>query len=79
MNDKRALFERFHKKMEQAKRGNFCLEASWYAYAIVEDRLDSVLRQSGGIGRNGGSAPIRMPNVTSGGVRLKLLIRACWN
>jgi hypothetical protein len=60
MNKKRELFEGFHKRMDEAINQNFYLEASWYAYAIIEDRLVSMLLQSGGIGLNGGSAPIRM-------------------
>jgi hypothetical protein len=49
------------------------LEASWYAYAVLEDRLLSLLRSSGGIGENGGGAsgkPIRMM-----GPKLKELAR----
>ncbi|MEM8653391.1 MAG: hypothetical protein AAGF36_01495 [Pseudomonadota bacterium] len=60
MNQKRQLFEGFHNRMTTAVEKKFYLEASWYAYAIIEDRLVSMLRQSGGVGRNGSSSPIRM-------------------
>ncbi|WP_299966032.1 hypothetical protein [uncultured Roseobacter sp.] len=60
MNSKRALFEGFHDRMNDAISKNFCLEASWYAYAILEDRLVSMLRQSGGIGVNGSQTAIKM-------------------
>lgn len=60
MSQKRELFEGFHDRMDTAIERKFYLEASWYAYAIIEDRLVSMLRQSGGIGRNGSSNPIRM-------------------
>jgi hypothetical protein len=49
------------------------LEASWYAYAVLEDRLVSLLKNSGGIGeKNGGAGgkPIRMM-----GPKLKELTR----
>ena len=35
-------------KMNEAHEHKFYLEASWFAFAIVEDRLVSTLRQSGG-------------------------------
>ena len=60
MTQKRELFEGFHKRMDAAIESKFYLEASWYAYAIIEDRLVSMLRQSGGIGYNGSPNPIRM-------------------
>ncbi len=60
MNSKRELFEGFHAKMNKAIEQGFCLEASWYIYALIEDRLVSMLRQSGGTGRNGSSNPIKM-------------------
>lgn len=60
MNSKRTLFEGFHDRMNAAIEKKFYLEASWYAYALLEDRLVSMLRQSGGIGQNGSSTPIKM-------------------
>ncbi|UWQ11022.1 hypothetical protein K3X41_14355 [Aliiroseovarius crassostreae] len=60
MNNKRPLFEGFHERMSSAIEKNSYFEASWYAYAILEDRLLSMLRQSGGVGRNGSSTAIRM-------------------
>lgn len=73
MNNKRVLFEGFHKRMDEAINQNFYLEASWYAYAIIEDRLVSMLRQSGGIGQNGGSAPIRMLGLKLKELKLRAL------
>ena len=49
--------------MEGATAAGMYLEASWYAYAALEDRLVSLLRNSGGVGENAGGAngkPIRM-------------------
>lgn len=40
----KAMIER----MKAARPAGFHLEASWYAYAIVEDRLVSILHNSGG-------------------------------
>ena len=60
MKQKRELFEGFHKRMEAAIETHHYLEASWYAYALIEDRLSSLLRNSGGVGRNGSSTPIKM-------------------
>lgn len=60
MNPKRALFESFHDRMNDAFEKRFYLEASWYAYALLEDRLVSMLRQSGGVGKNGSNTPIKM-------------------
>ncbi|MGJ8596776.1 hypothetical protein [Sulfitobacter sp.] len=60
MSNKRPLFEVFHERMSSAIERKFYFEASWYAYAILEDRLLSMLRQSGGVGRNGTTTAIRM-------------------
>ena len=60
MNPKRTLFESFHDRMNNAIEKRFYLEASWYAYALLEDRLVSMLKQSGGVGKNGSNTPIKM-------------------
>ena len=60
---KEALYKTFMSRMQSAYGACMYLEASWYAYAVLEDRLVSLLRASGGIGENdGGSSgkPIRM-------------------
>lgn len=60
MNEKRKLYENFFERMSAAKAAGFNLEASWYCYAIIEDRLTSLLRSSGGVGQNVSARPIRM-------------------
>ncbi|UWQ31637.1 hypothetical protein K3555_13650 [Leisingera sp. M527] len=60
MNDKRELFEGFHDRFGRAIEQGFYLEASWYIYALIEDRLVSMLRQSGGVGEKGSTTPIKM-------------------
>lgn len=60
MNQKRELYEGFHERMSAASKSGFHLEASWYCYAMIEDRLSSLLKNTGGIGRNGSARPIRM-------------------
>lgn len=60
MNSKRVLFETFHDRMNDAIEKGFYLEASWYAYALLEDRLISMLRQSGGVCKSGSNKPITM-------------------
>lgn len=60
MDAKRGLYEGFFERMQTAKDAGFNLEASWYCYAMIEDRLLSMLRNSGGAGRNGSAEPIRM-------------------
>lgn len=60
---KQALYKVFMARMEAAYNASMYLEASWYAYAVLEDRLVSLLRNSGGVGENDGGAsgkPIRM-------------------
>jgi hypothetical protein len=60
---KEALYKTFIARMESAYKSSMYLEASWYAYAVLEDRLVSLLQNSGGIGENDGGAsgkPIRM-------------------
>jgi hypothetical protein len=56
---KRKLYEIFLDRMTAAIAANMPFEASWYAYAILEDRLVSMLHQSGGAVTVKGD-PIRM-------------------
>ena len=60
---KQALYKEFMSRMDSAYSNCMYLEASWYMYAVLEDRLVSLLRNSGGVGQNKGGAngkPIRM-------------------
>lgn len=60
---KHFLYKTFIGRMKNAYDAGMYLEASWYAYAVLEDRLLSLLRNSGGVGQNSGGAngkPIRM-------------------
>ena len=60
---KEALYRTFISRMNAAYDASMYLEASWYAYAVLEDRLLSLLRNSGGVGENGNGSkgkPIRM-------------------
>lgn len=60
---KQALYRAFISRMDSAYAAAMYLESSWYAYSVLEDRLISMLRNSGGVGENGGGAsgkPIRM-------------------
>ena len=60
---KHALYKTFMSRMDAAYEASMYLEASWYSYAVLEDRLISLLRNSGGVGENDGGAggkPIRM-------------------
>ncbi len=64
---KKKHYEELMVRMTKAILAEFYLEASWYAYAIVEDRLVAVLKRSGGALDAGGNA-IRML-----GPKLKLI------
>lgn len=60
---KQVLYKTFMSRMNAAYESSMYLEATWYAYAVLEDRLVSLLRNSGGVGENDGGAsgkPIRM-------------------
>lgn len=58
---KRDLYSMFMSRMKGATESGQFFEASWYAYAVLEDRLRSLLRNSGGEGENNGiGKPIRM-------------------
>lgn len=74
---KQALYKTFMSRMDAAYKASMYLEATWYAYAVLEDRLVSLLRNSGGVGENNGGAngkPIRMM-----GPKLKELSRRAKN
>ncbi len=49
MSDKRELFENFISRMDSEIENGRYFEASWYVYALLEDRLISMLRNSGGV------------------------------
>jgi hypothetical protein len=57
---KQALYSAFIKRMKAAYESAQYFEASWYAYSVLEDRLRSLLRNSGGEGVGGKGKPIRM-------------------
>lgn len=49
MNEKRKLFQSFHARLESEIDSGRYFEASWYIYALLEDRAISLLENSGGI------------------------------
>lgn len=58
---KKKLYQDLISRMEAAAENGRDVEAAWFAYAVLEDRLRSLLRQSGGEGQNKGvGKPIRM-------------------
>jgi hypothetical protein len=58
---KKKLYQDLVARMEAAAKAGRDVEASWFAYAVLEDRLRSMLRQSGGEGENKGvGKPIKM-------------------
>ncbi len=57
---KQALYSTFISRMKEAHEAKRFFEASWYAYAVLEDRLRSMLRSTGGEGVGGPGKPIRM-------------------
>jgi len=58
---KKKLYQDLVTRMDGAAEAGRDVEASWFAYAVLEDRLRSMLRQSGGEGENKGiGKPIRM-------------------
>ena len=59
MMNKRRLFEVFLDRMAKAETAEMPFEAAWYSYAVLEDRLLSMLRNSGGETFPNGQ-PIRM-------------------
>ncbi|OBX36752.1 hypothetical protein A8U91_01099 [Halomonas elongata] len=48
MAEKNNHYKELMGRMSQAHEQEFYLEASWFAYTVLEDRLLSALRQSGG-------------------------------
>ena len=54
------LYSAFISRMKSAHEAGNYFESSWYAYAILEDRLRSLLRSSGGEGQGGPGKPIKM-------------------
>ena len=56
---KRELYKVLIERMEAAHATNNLLGAAWYAYAILEDRLVSLLRNSGGLNDKNGQ-PLRL-------------------
>jgi hypothetical protein len=58
---KTKLYKKLISRMDEAVNSGNDVEAAWYAYAVLEDRLRSMLRQSGGDGeKKGKGKPIRM-------------------
>jgi hypothetical protein len=57
---KKSLYQTFISRLESANSERRFLEAAWYAYAILEDRLLSLMRSTGGIGKGGNGKPIHM-------------------
>ncbi len=57
---KQALYSAFIKRMAAAHEARQYFESSWYAYTVLEDRLRSLLRSTGGEGVGGPGKPIRM-------------------
>ncbi len=58
-NTKREHYEDLMERMSDAHANEVYFEASWFAYTILEDRLLSALKQSGGDKYNN-NKPIRM-------------------
>lgn len=56
---KRKLFEVFFDRMSAAEDAGMLFEAAWFAYAILEDRLVSMLQNSGGATKLNGK-PVTM-------------------
>lgn len=50
MLDKQKLLSGTIARMEAVHKDGYHLESAWYAYAILEDRLRSILLSSGGAG-----------------------------
>lgn len=48
-DDKRIHYSKLLERLDQAIDAEYFLEASWIAYAVVEDRTRSTLKHSGGI------------------------------
>lgn len=59
MAEKNNHYKELMSRMSEAHDKEFYLEASWFAYTVLEDRLLSALRQSGGV-TYANYRPIRM-------------------
>lgn len=57
---KSSLYREYITRMDAAHREGQNLQAIWYAYAILEDRLISMLDNSGGVPVDKKGKPIRM-------------------
>lgn len=57
---KSAIYKEYIARMDAAHSDKHYLEAIWYAYAVLEDRLISMLQNSGGIPTSNDGKPIRM-------------------
>lgn len=66
---KKKHYEELMVRMTKAIAAEFYLQAGWYAYAILEDRLVAVLKRSGGATNDNGT-PIKML-----GPKLKTIVR----
>lgn len=56
---KEKLYKEMLNRVDYSHKNKYYLESIWYIYAIIEDRLISALKQTGGhLNRNGN--PIRM-------------------
>jgi len=70
-NSKRDYYKILMHKMSEAHEHKFYLESSWYAFAILEDRLLSALRQTAGGTHYGNNRPIRMLGNKIGEINLR--------
>lgn len=59
MHEKNNHYKELMIRMDKAHQHKFYLEACWFAYTVLEDRLLSALRQSGGP-TNAKNSPIQM-------------------
>lgn len=57
---KGASYRQLFSRLSEAIERGFHLEASWIAYAILEDRAISALKRTGGLPTNRGGRPLQM-------------------
>lgn len=57
---KASLYREYIRRLDEAHKAGQNLQASWYIYAILEDRLISMLQNSGGVPNDQRGNPIRM-------------------
>lgn len=63
MSDKVSTFKSYQqllKRLEEAIDEGFFLEASWIAYAVIEDRICSALLKTGGLPQDPNGKPLQM-------------------